>query len=267
MAGRLRTAVFAAVFFGFIAAYGIYNFLQQQRNKVQRAEIPTQNLLVAAKDIEPGTTLSNDLVKLASWTKSSVPKGFFMKPAQVVGKVLTHKALEGDPITAAKLVALDDTGLTVRLAEGYRAMVKVDEIIGVSGFIAPNDRVDVITTMNPPGKTAPTDKVSKIVLQNKRVLSTASEVETASRGKPKVVRSITLEVTPAEAEKLSLASLEGKIILALRGKGDDDVVATNGSSAREVLSLASPSVAKAGPARPRYEVEMYMGAERSVVQF
>jgi pilus assembly protein CpaB len=109
--------------------------------------------------------------------------------------------------------------------------------------------------------------MSKIVLQNKRVLSTASEVETTNPGKPKIVRSITLEVTPAEAEKLSLASLEGKIILALRGKGDEAAVATRGSSAREVLAIAPPKVSNAPRSGSAYEVEMYVGGERTVLQF
>jgi len=268
MAGRLRIAIFGAVFFGFIAAYGVYNFLLQQRNNALQVKVPTQDLLVAAKDIEPGTSLTQELLKVASWTTSSVPKGTFAKADEVIGKVLTHKALLGDPITQAKLSTLDETGLTVRLAEGYRAMaVKVDEVIGVSGFIAPNDRVDVITTMNPPGKTQREDRISKIVLQNKRVLSIASEAETTNGAKPKVVRSITLEVTPAEAEKLTLAAVDGNIILALRGRGDRDTVATNGSSAQELLALTAPEVAKASPSQQRYEVEMYLGTQKSVVQF
>lgn len=268
MVGRLRIAVFAALLFGFVAAYGIYDYLSQQRASAAQVQIPTQNLVVAARDIEPGTTLTQELLKVASWTASSVPKESFENAAPIVGKILTHKAHAGDPVTKAKLAALDDAGLTVRLAEGYRAMaVKVDEIIGVSGFIAPNDRVDVIALMQPPNKTRPQDKVSKIVLQNKRVLSTASEVETSQRGKPKVVRSITLEVTPSEAEKLTLASLEGKIILALRGNGDEDVVATDGTSAQDVLAMKAPKVPEAAPSPPGYQVEMYLGAERSVVQF
>ena len=84
--GRLRIAVFAAVFFGFIAAYGIYNFLLQQRNAVQQVKVPTQDLLVAAKDIEPGTSLTKELLKVNSWTVSSVPEGTFAKADEVIGK-------------------------------------------------------------------------------------------------------------------------------------------------------------------------------------
>ena len=98
--------------------------------------------------------------------------------------------------------------------------LRVDEIIGVSGFIVPDDRVDVIVTTTPPGSPNQDDKVSKIVLQNKRVLSVAQSVEQKD-GKPQVARSITVEVTPEESEKLSLATQEGQIVLALRGTGDD----------------------------------------------
>src|SRR4030095_1207427 len=104
---------------------------------------------------------------------------------------------------------------TVRLEAGKRALaVRVDEIIGVSGFIVPDDRVDIILTTTPQGADQDM-KISKIVLQNKRVLSVAQNTE-QKEGKPQLARSITLEVTPEEAEKLSLASQEGQIVLAFR---------------------------------------------------
>ena len=118
--------------------------------------------------------------------------------------------------------------------------VKVDEIIGVSGFIVPDDRVDVIVTTTPPGSPNQDDKVSKIVLQNKRVLSVAQSVEQKD-GKPQVARSITVEVTPEESEKLSLATQEGQIVLALRGSGTTPMRNTAGSNKRDLLAVAAPA--------------------------
>jgi pilus assembly protein CpaB len=147
----------------------------------------------------------------------------------------------------------------------------VDEIIGVSGFIVPDDRVDVILTTTPLGANQDT-KVSKIVLQNKRVLSVAQSTEQKD-GKPQLARSITLEVSPEEAEKLSLASQEGQIALALRGLGDDSEARTIGSNKRDLLSLASAPRKPASGGAPtppppdKYRVEVIHGSNRNVVEF
>ena len=164
-----------------------------------------------------------------------------------------------------------EAGLTVRLTQGHRAVaIRVDEVIGVSGFIKPDDRVDVIVTAVPPGKKSQDEKLSKIVLQNKRVLSVAQNLEHKD-GKAQVVRSITLEVTPEEAEKLSLASQEGQIILALRAMGDEQLAMTRGSNKRDLLSISAPPPRRGSPraaASPKpYRVEVYHGNARSVVEF
>jgi pilus assembly protein CpaB len=168
-------------------------------------------------------------------------------------------------------LAGEGAGLTVRLEAGKRALaLRVDEIVGVSGFIVPDDRVDVILTTTPLG-AAQDAKISKIVLQNKRVLSVAQSTEQKD-GKPQLARSITLEVTPEEAEKLSLASQEGQIVLALRGLGDDAPTATIGSNKRDLLALAAaPQKASGGvravPPPDKYRVEVIHGSNRNVVEF
>ena len=160
--------------------------------------------------------------------------------------------------------------MTVRLEAGKRAMaVRVDEIIGVSGFIVPDDRVDVIVTATPPGADKQDDRISKIVLQNKRVLSVAQSTEQKD-GKPQVARSITLEVSPDEAEKLSLASQEGSVVLALRGVGDDSEAKTQGSNKRDLLSVVA---ARKGAgrstlqARDTYRVEVIHWQDKKIVEF
>ncbi len=264
---RFKIAILAAVIFGLMAAYGIHSFLRQQREAANALKLPTQDVVIAAKEIMPGTTISKEMVKVASWPKTSVPAESFATPRQVVGKVMMAKTLANEPITKSKLTR-EGTDLTVRLTPGLRAMaVKVDEIVGVSGFIAPEDRVDVITTMAPPGKNSRNQRIAKIVLQNKRVLSVAQKIE-RNGDKPKIVRSITLEVTPAEGEKLSLATLQGKIILALRAVGDNNMVRTRGSTKRDLLSLAPRAKRRAVKApRKKYQVEVYMGNQKSVIVF
>ena len=276
MQNRLKIALVVAVFFGLIAAYGIYNFLRQQRETAESLRTTTQNVVVAASDIPAGTTISDELikkgmVKTTAWPKASVPVGAFSATEQVVGKVNRAKILANEPILESRLAG-ESAGLTVRLEAGKRALaVRVDEIIGVSGFILPDDHVDVILTTTPPGATGADARISKIVLQNKRVLSVAQNVEQKD-GKPQLARSITLEVTPEEAERLSLASQEGQIVLALRGLGDDAVAKTVGSNKRDLLAIATVQKGAGRPLAPaqapaKYRVEVIHGNDRQVVEF
>src|ERR1051325_974902 len=280
MQNRLKIALVVAVFFGLIAAYGIYNFLRQQKDVAESLRTATQNVVVATKDIPAGTMINDELVKKGAikavpWPKTSVPGGSFTTPEQVVGKTNRLKILANEPILESRLAG-EGAGLTTRLERGKRAMaVKVDEIIGVSGFIVPDDRVDVIVTTVPPGSNNQENKISKIVLQNKRVLSVAQNVE-QKEGKPQVARSITLEVSPEESEKLSLASQEGQVVLALRGTGDDSEAKTIGSNKRDLIAAvaATPRPRVAGSsASPRatppdkYKVEVIQGNNRKVVEF
>ena len=276
MQNRLKIALVVAVFFGLIAAYGIYNFLSYKQKETDSLRASNQEIVVAAQDIPPGTIINEEvikkgMIKTTPWPKNSIPVGAFSSPQQVVGKINRVKILANEPILESRLAG-EGAGLTVRLEAGKRALaVRVDEIIGVSGFIVPDDRVDVILTTTPVGANQDA-KVSKIVLQNKRVLSVAQSTEQKD-GKPQLARSITLEVTPDEAEKLSLASQEGQIVLALRGLGDDSETRTIGSNKRDLLSLATASQktttggAPTPPPAEKYRVEVILGSNRNVVEF
>jgi pilus assembly protein CpaB len=280
MQNRLKIALVVAVFFGLIAAYGIFNFLRQQRQAAEALRTQTQDVVIAAKDISAGSTMTEAMLKdgtvrAIKWPKASVPAGAFTTPTQLIGKVNRVKIMANEPILESRLSG-EGAGLTVRLEAGKRAMaVRVDEIIGVSGFIVPDDRVDVIVTTTPPGVSDNNKdaRVSKIVLQNKRVLSVAQSTEQKD-GKPQVARSITLEVSPEEAEKLSLAYQEGPIVLALRGVGDDTEPKTIGSNKNDLLALGVRRTTAAGRVRSvaqqapdKYKVEVIHGSNRNVVEF
>jgi pilus assembly protein CpaB len=273
MQNRLKIALVVAVFFGLIAAYGIYNFLSQQRKAAEAFRTATQNVVVAGQDIAPGTTITEELIKNGTikttpWPAASIPAGAFSTPQQVVGKTNRVKIIAKEPILESRLAG-EGAGLTVRLEAGKRAMaVRVDEIIGVSGFIVPDDRVDVILTTTPPGG-GQENRIAKIVLQNKRVLSVAQSTEQKD-GKPQLARSITLEVNPEEAEKLSLASQDGQIALALRGIGDDAQASTPGVRKGDLLATVAMKKTPSGVvvrAPEKYRVEVIQGHDRKVVEF
>ena len=278
MQNRLKIALVVAVFFGLIAAYGIFNFLRQQRQAAEALRTQTQDVVIAAKDIPAGSTIAEAMLKdgtvrTIKWPKASVPAGAFGTPTEVFGKVNRVKIMANEPILESRLSG-EGAGLTVRLEAGKRAMaVRVDEIIGVSGFIVPDDRVDVIVTTTPPGVTNSDARLSKIVLQNKRVLSVAQSTEQKD-GKPQVARSITLEVSPEEAEKLSLAYQEGPIVLALRGVGDETEPKTIGSNKSDLLAIGARKTTGAARVRSvaqqgndKYKVEVIHGTNRNVVEF
>jgi pilus assembly protein CpaB len=274
MQSRLKIALVVAVFFGLIAAYGIYNFLSQQRKAAEAFRTTTQDIVVAGRDIAPGTMINEELIKNGTikttpWPKASIPAGAFSTPQQIIGKTNRVKIIAKEPILESRLAG-EGAGLTVRLEAGKRAMaVRVDEIIGVSGFIVPDDRVDVIVTTTPPGSASQDNRIAKIVLQNKRVLSVAQSTEQKD-GKPQVARSITLEVTPEDAEKLSLASQEGQIVLALRALGDDAQTVTAGVRKGDLLAIASVKKGPSGAvvrAPEKYRVEVIQGHDRKVVEF
>jgi pilus assembly protein CpaB len=265
MTNRLKLAVVAAVVFGFIAATGTYNYLRQQNAAADAMRKSLQNVVVAAKELPAGTkidekALKDGLLKEVAWPKDSIPTGSYASTQKLIGKSVKLKLVAGEPVLDSRLSG--DTGLTARLTPGYRALaMKVDEVIGVSGFISPDDRVDVIATVNAPGST--NEKVSKIVLQDKRVLSVASNAE--QKGQP--ARSITLEVTPEEAERLAVSQLEGQMSLALRSAGDQKTVNTPGSSAKEIFSgPVQPKAVKAA-APQKQQVEVYLGNKKSVAEF
>jgi pilus assembly protein CpaB len=274
MQNRLKIALVVAVFFGLIAAYGIYNFLSERQKAEETLRAANQEIVIAAQDIPPGTTFNEEtmkkgLLKTTPWPKNSIPAGAFSSQQQIVGKVNRVKILANEPILESRLAG-EGAGLTVRLEAGKRAIaLSVNEIVGVSGFIVPDDRVDVILTTTPLSAGDST-KISKIVMQNKRVLSVAQSTEQKD-GKPQLARSITLEVTPEEAEKLSLASSEGQIALALRGLGDDAQLSTIGSNKRDLLAVAAVPHKAGGPTPPpppdKYRVEVIHGSNRNVVEF
>jgi len=277
MQNRLKIALVIAVFFGFIAAYGIYNFLGQQQKATESLRAANQDIVVAGQDIAPGTAINDEaikkgLVKTIPWPKNSIPAGAFSSTQQVIGKVNRVKILANEPILESRLAG-EGAGLTVRLEAGKRALaLSVNEIVGVSGFIVPDDRVDLILTTVPVGAHADA-KVAKIVMQNKRVLSVAQSTEQKD-GKPQLARSITLELTTEETEKLTLASSEGQIVLALRGLGDEAETKTIGSNKRDLLSLAAATTSKkaaggpvAQPPPDKYRVEVIHGSNRNVVEF
>jgi len=217
-------------------------------------------IVVARADVDIGQRLTPEMFKLVDWPTDSVPKGAFTDPAPLGGRVLRSSLLAGEPISEAKLAPAGTLGgLSALITEGKRAItVRVNDVIGVAGFTLPGNYVDIIvsteTMLDPNASRAREQSISKIVLERILVLAVAQEVN-RDETKPKVVNAVTLEVTPAEAEKLDLARSVGTLSLALRNQVDPAAAATLGATKENLLpavAAAPPPVVRAPP-RPRVQ--------------
>jgi pilus assembly protein CpaB len=230
----------AAVIVALITSLFAYNWLQ---NKVESARVETVELepvAVALTDLSWGTVLKKEMVRTVPFAKGSLPAdSFYSDRESVVGKVVISPIRVKEPILASRLASDDVTagGVTALIKGNKRAMaVKVDRVIGVSGFIQPGDRVDVLVTITDPRKKA---VVTKTVLENMLVIAVGARMEQAE-GKRTAVDVITLEVTPEESEKLALATAEGRVKLVLRGKTDAQEVLTRGATVAKLLDSYHP---------------------------
>src|SRR6266568_6640881 len=141
------------------------------------ARVPTTKVAVAGHDLAEATTLATEHLVLVDWPIASLPQGTFADPEKLVGRVIVSKVVKGEPLLDGRLAAAGaGRGLAALLEPGMRAVsVRVDDVVGVAGFIHPGDNVDVIVTMKPreDGTSLP---ASKIILQSIRVLAVGQEL-------------------------------------------------------------------------------------------
>ncbi|HKY32828.1 MAG TPA: Flp pilus assembly protein CpaB [Candidatus Polarisedimenticolia bacterium] len=234
------------------------------------AQKPARAVIVAAVPITYGTVLRPEHLKSAAWP-ADAPKGSFHEMDLLVGRAAISELVIDEPILDSKLAPVDAMGgLSAVIPRGKRAVsVRVNEIIGVAGFVLPRTRVDVLVSINPQGDKS--RAASRVILQNVMVLAAGEKTERDEEGKPQKVNVITLLVDPKESEKLTLASHEGEIQLALRNSLDLDSVTTPGAVLGSMVQGAPVKVTRAAKA-PREEpavqtVEVIRGSQRTVESF
>jgi pilus assembly protein CpaB len=216
---KMVPVLLIALLAGGALAFGTYNYLQNV--PVKTVTIPTKRVVVANADLSLGSELRPDDLKTIEWPASAVPEGSFEDASKLLGRGLVASVVRHEPILPGKLSSKEaGSGLPPIIPPGKRAMsVRVNEVIGVAGYVLPGTRVDVVATQNPSNRAE--DMTSKVVLSNVQVLTAGTRVEHDTKdGKPMQVTVVTLVVTPDEAERLTLASTEGKIQLALRNPLD-----------------------------------------------
>lgn len=239
---RIRVFVILALALtvGGALAFGTYNYLQNVP-VTKTVSMPSRAVVVAVADLQLGTELRAEDVRAIEWPANSVPAGAFGRPADLIGRSVIVPVVQNEPLLEAKLAPKEaGTGLPPAIPSGFRAMsVRVNEVIGVAGYVLPGTHVDVLATASPTDQRP--DTTTKLVLANVQVLTAGTKMEQPgdSKGKPLPVTVVTLLVTPEQAERLTLASTEGKIQLALRNPLDEGAPSTPG--VKPAILLGTPA--------------------------
>lgn len=269
---RIRALLFfaLAVVAGVVAVLLVKRYMDETRAAAMAPAVPTQEVVVAAGDVPIGTQLEPRHLAVVRWPSDQVPGGTFATMTEVAGRSLVQDLVKGEVILATRLAnPARGVGMAAILTPGHRAMaVKVDQVIGVAGFIHPGDSVDVIATLKPDDETesalaSKADRMTKTILQNTRVLAIGQELSTEGT-KAVAVQVVTLEVTPQEAERLALASQYGKINLTMRSRTDLLAVETTGATPASVLAgtESAPVCPPVAPAATSGEVAVARRSDR-----
>ena len=240
------TAMIAAVavVLASVSALLVYNYLSANDREAARARMEAQQVVVAAAEIPFGTKVKPEQVKLADWPKKNIPAGSSGNLTHVQDRLAISDIPVGAPVLESSLAPVNSGAgvMSYIIKPGKRAItVAVNEVVGVAGFVLPNSMVDVVATVDSPyGKQANgrDSRISKIVLQNVRVLAVGQMLE-QKEGKPVSVPTVTLDVTPEDAEKLALAS-ENKVQLILRHLDDTETAKTKGETVATLLAGDMP---------------------------
>ncbi|MDR5726197.1 MAG: Flp pilus assembly protein CpaB [Terriglobia bacterium] len=272
---RLTGILLIAFVIAIACSYLVYRVVG---GRLGAAPQKTTRVVAAATDIKLGTVLRNvDLTTID--VVGAAPQGAILKPADVIGRGVISEIYKGEPILENRLAPKGSGGgLAATIPDGMRACaVKVDQVVGVAGFVTPGLRVDVLISGNPPGTQNNSTQAWQVrtLLQNIQVLSAGTDIQRDAEGKPQQVQVVNLLVTPEQAEALSLASNQTKIQLVLRNPLDTKLAKTAGTDLAQLYGHTSVPVGAPGPRRVRraapashvYVIEVFNGSKKSESKF
>ena len=239
-----------AVTVGGVFALATHNYVQNAQART--VTLPTRPVVVAAADLDVGAELRRDDIRVIDWPANAVPSSAITNPDDVIGRGLVLPVIQNEPILPMKLASKEaGAGLPPAIPPGLRAVsVRVNEVIGVAGYVLPGTHVDVVATVSPTDQHG--DMTSKVILTNVQVLAAGTKIDRETdKNKPMPVSVVTLLVNPEESERLTLAASEGKIQLALRNPLDRDTPATRGIRPAALLGVAPIAVRTPRPHAPQ----------------
>ncbi len=222
---RLIIGLAAAIAIAATMSFFVYHQFKQASASVPKP-IVMQQIVVAATPLQLGTRVDASNLRLIPWPTSAPVAGMFTRIEDCTGRALITPVAANEPIIESKLASkLSGAGLPATIPEGMRALsVAVNDVVGVAGFVIPGTMVDVLATGRVANSHANNNEnITRTILENVRVLAAGQKIEQDREGKPQTVPVITLLVTPPDAAKLTMASTQGKIQLALRNTIDSKV--------------------------------------------
>jgi pilus assembly protein CpaB len=270
---RLLTILLIAFVVASACTFLVYRILGHML--VASKPIPTSTLVAASTDIKLGTVLTAaDLT--TTQIAGTPPKGAITKREDAIGRGVIANIYQGETIVDSRLApAGSGGGLAATIPDGMRACaVRVDEVVGVAGFVTPGMRVDVLASGLPPGASDQQGVQSKTILQNIQVLSAGTDIQKDAEGKPQQVQVVNLLVTPEDAQTLTLASNQLKIQLVLRNPLDTKVNPVASTAMARMFTDQGPAqpkrvVMKAAPKPkiPEYSIQMMNGSTTTEQKF
>jgi len=270
---RMMIVLGLALVCGIAAGLVILDYLRTPMESVAAESARTRPVVVAARNLAAGAIVQPLDVKVVQWPVDLAPATYAGDESAVIGRGLVAAVSADEPLIETKLAQRGQGGgLPVVIPEGMRAVsVKVDEVIGVAGFVLPGTRVDVLATFGVGGNGE--NAVTRVILQNVEALAAGQTTQPDAQGKPQTVPVITLLVSPEEAEDLTLAATQGRIQLALRGNLDQESIRTDGSRVGGLIRAAQSENSRPVATRsrsavlPSHSVITYNGAEKTVTEF
>ncbi len=234
-----RVMVPLALFSGLLASYGVFSYLKNEQERMKNLTVVTHPVVVAAFALPLGTPLKAEDLQIKQWPEDLLPDSSFQEIDKLIGRVVKTDVTAGEPVLATKLAPTGSGGgVPGLIPAGMRAFtVAVNVVSGVGGFILPGTRVDVLATVSPSGMKNGT--TTRTILQNVEVLA-VDQTYNKNSDDPVVVKSVTLVVSPDEAEKLALASNEGKLQLVLRNGTDLERRDTDGVKISQFNGYTEP---------------------------
>jgi pilus assembly protein CpaB len=274
---RLLLIGFIALALGAFVSLVVYRSLQSRAGSKAP---PGEEVVVAADDLQVGTKIEDKDVHLVHFPSGELPAGVFHQKTKVVGRGVVLPIAKGEFVLPLKLAGENaGFGLPSLIPPGMRAVsVRVNDTTSVSGFVLPGTRVDVLLTGNPQGSS---EQQTTTVLANVAVIATGQRLERNSAGEPQSAPVVTLLLSPDDAERVTLASSQGHIQLALRNPLDTeqtDVAAVKANSLYKGGPVPTPSAephsrpkhvtVQAPPSTPTaYTVEVYKGDKKEEDKF
>lgn len=273
---RLITILLFALVIAGICALLVYRMMGVRM--AASKPVDTTKIVAAASDLKIGSVLSaSDLTTVS--IAGTAPKGAISDPKNAIGRGVISAIYQGEPVLESRLAPTGSGGgLAATIPQGMRACaVRVDEVVGVAGFVTPGMRVDVLVSGNPPGENPGLGTITKTILQSIQVLSAGTDIQKDAEGKPQQVQVVNLLVTPEQAQKLTLATNQFKIQLVLRNPLDTKTAPVP-STATSVLfgeggGVPAPAAQPGGgrraprPAQKPYSIVITNGTSTTTEKF